>query len=72
MPPSDAFFRHIYGLGTVGDVDLKRFWVFDPNDSGEIEDRYRRLLGPSAKQRFQYFAEDFTDAIVRLGQTFKL
>src|SRR5439155_5247930 len=29
MPETDAFFRYLYALGTVGPVMLKRFWVCD-------------------------------------------
>ena len=31
LPASDHFFRYLYALGTVGDLRLKRVWVFDPD-----------------------------------------
>jgi len=50
-------------LGTVGETPLKRFWVFDPDESGEVENRYRILLGPGALARFDYQSLTFEDAI---------
>jgi hypothetical protein len=72
MPESDAFFRYLYALGTVGDVLLKRFWVFDPDDGGRVKQRFEALLGPQAKARFDYVQKPFDDAIEALKETFPL
>lgn len=61
LPPTDQFFRFLYALGTVGDVRLKRFCVFDPNP--EVENRFRDLLGPVVKDRFVFRKMDFENAI---------
>jgi len=53
LPPSDAFFRYLYALGTAGEGVLKRFWVFDPDP--EVGRRFCELLGPGALQRFRSF-----------------
>jgi hypothetical protein len=63
MPPTDEFFRHLYGLGTVGDKLLRRFWVFNPDSSGYVENRFRELLGFGAKARFKYYPKTFAEAI---------
>ncbi len=64
LPETDIFFRHLYALGTVGEVPLKRFWVFDPQERGGIvETRYRSLLGPGANSRFKYHDITFEEAI---------
>jgi len=63
MPETDAFFRYLYALGTVGPVMLKRFWVFDPDTTGAVEKRFENLLGHGAKPRFKYFARRFNEAI---------
>jgi len=54
LPESDHFFRYLYGLGTVGDTRLKRFWVFDPNETEEVSNRYTTMLGQAARGRFRY------------------
>ncbi len=54
LPETDGFFRSLYSLGTIGDRPLKRFWVFNPDDFGTVEARFRDLLGPGALQRFRY------------------
>jgi hypothetical protein len=59
LPPTDAFFSYLYALGTAGGGPLRRFWVFDPDSSGQVEERFRALLGPGAKQRFRFFKEPF-------------
>jgi hypothetical protein len=71
MPLTDAFFRHLYALGTVGTTTLRRFWVFNPNQ--EIKPRFRDLLGPAAEERFEFNPggnSHFGDAIVHIATTF--
>jgi len=63
LPLSDSFFRYLYALGTVGQAILQRFWVFNPDTTGEVEARFRQLLGPGATQRFQYFPKTFENSI---------
>jgi hypothetical protein len=70
MPETDAFFRYLYALGTVGQTLLKRFWVFDPDKSGAVKQRFAALLGPGAKARFDYISESFAEAIDSLKKTF--
>jgi len=66
LPETDAFFRFLYALGTVGKRPLERFWVFDPDLSGAVKKRFSTLLGPGAEQRFQYFEFTFDRAIQEL------
>ncbi len=63
LPESDSFFRFLYALGTVSDTTLKRFWVFNPDDTGKVEQRFRELLGPGAIQRFQYRPNKFDESL---------
>ena len=44
LPESDSFFRYLYGLGTVGDFMLKRFWIFDPDQSGAVKSRFEETF----------------------------
>jgi hypothetical protein len=71
LPPTDEFFRHLYSLGTVGDNILRHFWVIDPDPTGVVEERFRRLLGPGAEQRFSFFRETFGAAIKRIHSLYK-
>lgn len=63
LPETDAFFRYLYALGTVGVNPLKRIWVFNPENSGTVEQRFRSLMGPAASARFRYFPNTFMDSI---------
>jgi hypothetical protein len=63
LPESDAFFRFLYALGTVGDHMLKNLWVCDPDKSGVVQGRFEALLGPGAKRRFKYHPVTFAEAI---------
>jgi hypothetical protein len=51
LPETDSFFRYLYGLGTVGSEPLERFWVFDPSEV--VHARFRSMLGPGARARFE-------------------
>jgi len=72
LPPTDEFFKYLYSLGTVGDTILRRFWVFDPEPSRSVEQRFRTLLGPGAQQRFMYFRETFGSAIGKIRNEYKV
>jgi len=63
LPETDAFFRLLYGLGTVGNNPLKRIVVYNPDDSGQVEQRFRDMLGPGAVARFEYVPFIFSGSI---------
>lgn len=71
MPETDHFFRYLYALGTVSDTRLERFWVIDPDDTGAVEQRFRALLGPTARARFKYLRGTFRSALGRIEQLLK-
>ncbi len=71
LPETDGFFKTLYALGTVGDVPLRRFWVFDPAPrGGGVESRFRDMLGTGAEARFEYFPVPFDQAINILESRF--
>jgi hypothetical protein len=49
---------------------LKRFWVFDPDETGNVEKRFRELLGHGALQAFKPFRLTFEKAIGEIAKTF--
>ncbi len=59
---TDAFFRLLYALGTVGDVPLKTIEVFNPDINEETKERFRSLMGPGALARFEYKPQQFSDS----------
>ena len=61
LPPSDAFFKYLYALGTVGRTRIRRFWVFNPDPA--VENRFQELLGPGVQPRFRFFRDNFASAI---------
>lgn len=63
LPETDAFFRLLYGLGTVGKKPLKKVVVYNPDTSGVIEDRFKQMMGPGALARFEYKAMVFEESI---------
>ena len=70
LPQSDQFFRCMYALSTIGPTRLRRFWVFDPDKSGQVEERFKTMLGPMARSRFEYFRMSFADALSKLTEEF--
>jgi hypothetical protein len=71
LPESDAFFRYLFALGTIGDTLLRRVWVFNPDNSPELQGRFRILFGPGAEQRFRFFPINFDGAIGHLREEFQ-
>jgi len=58
LPESDQFFRYLFALGTVGEGHIRRFWVFDPDPTHAVEERYRRLIGKGIENRFRFFNDE--------------
>lgn len=63
LPETDGFFRNLYALGTIGSSPLRRFWLIDPDTSGQVEGRFRGLLGSGAESRFRHLARTFASGI---------
>jgi hypothetical protein len=62
LPATDFFFHNLYALGTVSPTILRRFSVIDTNPA--IEPRFKSLLGPAARDRFQKpYLRGFEDAM---------
>ncbi|MBI3524446.1 MAG: hypothetical protein HY066_07935 [Betaproteobacteria bacterium] len=70
LPETDSFFRHLYALGSVGTAPLRRIAIFNPDDSGAIDSRFRALLGPGASARYEYHAKTFGEAIGHIKALF--
>lgn len=63
LPETDAFFRHLYALGSVGSLLLRKFIVCDLDNSGAVRERFERMLGPGAASRFEYRMTNFGSAV---------
>lgn len=63
LPETDMFFRYLYGIGTLGDTRLKSFMVLDPDRSGDVERRFRSMLGRAAEARFRMVRAEFQPAL---------
>ena len=61
LPPTDHFFRELFGLGTIS-ARLRRLWIFDPVP-GPVEGRCREFLGPDAVRYLESFELPFSKAI---------
>ncbi len=71
LPETDIFFRYLFSLGTIGKKPLRKIWVFDIDDSGDIEKRFRGLLGTGALERFKYFKAKFIELPEIIKKEFK-
>jgi NAD-dependent SIR2 family protein deacetylase len=67
LPAADAFFRYLYGLGTISPARIKHFWVFDPDQTGGVGRRFEELLGQLARVRFKKFDAIFGEAVLDLA-----
>jgi len=61
LPETDLFFRYLYAIGTESRTILRKFWVFDPDESVEI--RFQKLIGQGIKNRFSFKKMPFIEAI---------
>ena len=72
LPDTDKSFRYLFALCTVGDTLVRRFWVFDPDESNGIEQRYKELLSPMTVKKFQHVRTIFANAIGYIEQNASL
>src|ERR1051326_1249539 len=70
FPPTDKFFEYLYGLGTVGPTLLERVWLFNPDSTGQVRQRFAQLIGAGATHAFRHVQGTFSDAIKVLTQEF--
>ena len=70
LPETDAFFRLLYALGTVGSSPLENITVYNPDDSGAVDRRFGEMLGPGAIARYRYKQMIFHDAISNIKALF--
>jgi hypothetical protein len=69
LPPSDSFFRYLYAIGTVSEVVLRRFWVFDKASKEDgVDSNFRSLIGQAALGRYKYHQVSFDESISLVGR----
>ncbi|MDQ6923234.1 MAG: hypothetical protein M3Z74_03610 [Pseudomonadota bacterium] len=49
FPDADAFFKHLFAIGTVGKNPLRRIEVFDPK-ADVLEALFRTILGSAGER----------------------
>jgi hypothetical protein len=55
LAAADAYFKYLFALGAAGKTRIRRFIVFDPDQSGKVYGRYKALLGPGADLEYKHF-----------------
>ncbi|MFB9862760.1 hypothetical protein [Rufibacter immobilis] len=69
LPESDSFFRYLFALGTISKNRIRNIIVYNPENSGDTESRFRNLFGLSTERRFQYKPLTFSEAILDIAKT---
>lgn len=54
LPESDSFFRYLFALGSGRDTGLKRLWIVNPDESGEVAARVEAMVGRGAWKRLRF------------------
>jgi len=70
FPETDKFFEYLYALGTQGPTLFERIWLFNPDSTGLVRDRFAKLLGSGATSAFRHWKVTFKDAIEVISQQF--
>ncbi|MBN2058370.1 MAG: hypothetical protein JW782_06210 [Candidatus Saganbacteria bacterium] len=72
LPETDMFFKYLFALGSIGSGHIERFWVFNPDNSGGVENRYRELIGTGIQRRFKYLTLPFREALPKIKSELRL
>ncbi len=67
---SDRFFHLLHALGTIGPTRIKRYWVFNPDSTDDVKNRFKALMGGDTSNKYRYYTERFGDSISRIRQLF--
>jgi hypothetical protein len=71
LAETDSFFRHRYALGSVGISPLRRFAIFNPDQSGETDLRFRTMLGPARSRATNTIHKSLLTRSTRLRSSFR-
>jgi hypothetical protein len=63
LPDTDAFFKLLFALGTIGAKPINKIEVFNPDNGETIKSRYVSIMGLGAITRFKYQPVDFQSAM---------
>jgi NAD-dependent SIR2 family protein deacetylase len=63
LPSTDLFFHYLFALGVDMKTILKKFYVYNTDKTGVVEERFNNLLGSGVIQRFKYIQTQFEDAV---------
>ncbi|MFC1546651.1 hypothetical protein ACFL4O_02920, partial [bacterium] len=62
LPETDTFFRYLFALGTMGEFNLRKFWIYDPDINAKV--RYEELLGRGISEKgFKHFELKFGEVL---------
>lgn len=67
LPETDSFFRYLFALGSESSTQIKRFRVINPDHTGEVEKRFRKLIGRGIENRFHFEKKDFENGILYIS-----
>ena len=59
FPTSDQFFKYFFAVGSVGSGWIDKVRLIDPDPTGEVEERFKSLLGPRGLARFSPIKSTF-------------
>lgn len=63
LPESDSFFRYLFALGTLSSTRIRNIVVVNPEPvGGEVDNRFKQLIGESIRSRYQYVCSKFSQA----------
>ncbi|HAB51328.1 MAG TPA: hypothetical protein DCE80_04000 [Ignavibacteriales bacterium] len=66
LPETDSFFRYLYALGAESSVRLRNFVVINKDTTGQVEARFRQIIGKGIESRFKYIPETFGEGLSQL------
>ena len=67
---SDRFYHLLHALGTVGPTRIKRYWVFNPDSTDDVKNRFKDLMGLDIINKYKYYPVRFGDALSRIRAQF--
>ena len=62
LPLTDMFFKYLFALGIDSDAHLEKFIVINGPNGAITEDRFKALLGPMTRDRFNFHSFVFSGA----------
>lgn len=70
LPKTDVVLRNLFALGSADRIFIRRFTVFNPENSRDVKGRFSSLVRPRGVNSVDYHPLTFDEEIRKVGESY--